>query len=186
MARSTSQSYATAQPTIVEPVVAKHPRRSNVTLILGPGRVVPGDPLRSKLAHAAPNPRARDWFAQGGPGRGLTLFRSLLTMRCVARKRSHETKLLLQMLLDAPMDETYGLEVVRATGLAAGSAYVILRRLEDEGLLDSRWEELDSSDAGRPPRRYYRLNGEGRRVAQRETAPQRRALRSLAPGWTAA
>jgi PadR family transcriptional regulator PadR len=104
----------------------------------------------------------------------------------MARKRSHETKLVLQMLLDAPTDEVYGLEVVRAAGLAAGSAYAILRRLEDQGLLDSRWEELDGSEAGRPPRRYYRLNGEGRRVAFRETAEERRALRSLAPGWKAA
>jgi PadR family transcriptional regulator PadR len=102
----------------------------------------------------------------------------------MARKRSHETKLVLQMLLDAPTAETYGLEVVRATGLPAGSAYAILRRLEDEGLLDSRWEDLDSSQAGRPPRRYYRLNGEGHRLAHRETAAQRSALRSLAPGWS--
>lgn len=104
-------------------------------------------------------------------------------MRSMARKRSHETKLVLQMLLDAPTDETYGLRVVRATGLPAGSAYAILRRLEDEGLLDSRWEELDRAEAGRPPRRYYRLSGEGRRVAHRETAAERRALRFLAPGW---
>jgi DNA-binding PadR family transcriptional regulator len=103
----------------------------------------------------------------------------------MARKRSHETKLLLQMLLDAPTHETYGLEVVRATGLPAGSVYAILRRLEDEGLLDSHWEELDRSDAGRPPRRYYRLTGEGQRVAHHETAAQRYALRSLARGWSA-
>jgi len=104
----------------------------------------------------------------------------------MARKRSHETKLVLQMLLDAPADEAYGLEVVRATGLPAGSAYAILRRLEDEGLLWSRWEELDSADAGRPPRRYYRLSGSGRRVAQHETAGERHALRLLAPGWSSA
>jgi len=103
----------------------------------------------------------------------------------MARKRSHETKLVLQMLLDAPTEETYGLEVVRATGLPAGSAYAILRRLEDEGLLDSRWEDLDSSDVGHPPRRYYQLNAEGYRIANHETALQRPALRSLAPGWSA-
>lgn len=103
----------------------------------------------------------------------------------MARKRSHETRLVLQILLDAPTEETYGLEVVRATGLAAGSVYAILRRLEDEGLLDSRWEDLDTSDAGRPPRRYYRLNGEGRRIAYCETESQHGALRSLAPGWSA-
>ena len=104
----------------------------------------------------------------------------------MARRRSHETKLVLQILLDAPTDEAYGLQIVRATGLPAGSAYAILRRLEDEGLLDSRWEQLDSTAAGRPPRRYYRLNANGYRVAQQETTDQRPALRSLAPGWNPA
>jgi PadR family transcriptional regulator PadR len=107
-------------------------------------------------------------------------------MHGMARKRSHETKLVLQMLLDAPTDETYGLRVVRATGLPAGSAYAILQRLEHEGLLESRWEDLDTTEAGRPARRYYRLSGEGRRIAHRETAAERQALRFLAPGWGAA
>lgn len=100
------------------------------------------------------------------------------------RKKSHQAKLILQVLLDSPADETYGLEVVRASGVPAGSAYAILRRLEDEGLLDARWEEIDEAAEGRPPRRYYRLNGEGRRVAHEETADDGVALRMLAPGWS--
>lgn len=103
----------------------------------------------------------------------------------MARKRSHQTKLILQVLLDAPADEAYGLEVVRASGVPTGTAYTILRRLEDEGLLDGRWEQISPQDEGRPPRRYYRLNGEGRRLAHRETADDCRALRLLVPGWTA-
>jgi DNA-binding PadR family transcriptional regulator len=102
----------------------------------------------------------------------------------VPRKRSHETKLVLQVLIDAPTDEVYGLQVTRATALTPGSAYAILRRLRDEGLLVGRWEQVDPSEQGRPPRYYYRLTAEGRRVAQRETAEQRGALRALAPGWT--
>ncbi|HTA12711.1 MAG TPA: helix-turn-helix transcriptional regulator [Solirubrobacteraceae bacterium] len=101
----------------------------------------------------------------------------------MARKRSHQTKLILQVLLDAPNDEVYGLRVVRASGVPAGTTYAILRRLEDEGLLDGRWEQISPEDEGRPPRRYYKLNGEGRPIAHRETAEQRRALRLLAPGW---
>lgn len=91
----------------------------------------------------------------------------------------------MRVLLDAPADEVYGLQVTRATGLKPGSAYAILRRLEDEGLLDGRWEQVDPAEQGRPPRYYYRLNAEGRRVAQRETAEQRVALQSLVPGWSA-
>ena len=101
----------------------------------------------------------------------------------MARKRSHQTKLILQVLLDSPADEVYGLEVVRASGVPAGTSYAILRRLEDEGLLEGRWEQISPEEEGRPPRRYYRLNGEGRKVAHRETADDRRALRLLAPGW---
>jgi PadR family transcriptional regulator PadR len=104
----------------------------------------------------------------------------------MARKRSHQTKLILQVLLDAPADEAYGLEVVRASGVPAGTAYAILRREEDAGLLDGRWEQISPEDEGRPPRYYYRLNGEGRRVAHRETAHDRQALQLLVPGWNCA
>jgi PadR family transcriptional regulator, regulatory protein PadR len=103
----------------------------------------------------------------------------------MARRRSHQAKLILQVLLDAPADEAYGLEVVRASAVPAGTAYAILRRLEDEGLLDGRWEQISPENEGRPPRYYYRLNGEGRRVAHRETEDDRRALRLLSPGWRA-
>lgn len=103
----------------------------------------------------------------------------------VPRKRSHQTKLIFQVLLDAPDDEAYGLEVVRASGVGAGTAYAVLRRLEDEGFLDGRWEQISPEDEGRPPRRYYRLTGEGRHVAKRETAQHHDALRLLVPGWAA-
>ncbi len=100
------------------------------------------------------------------------------------RRRSHQTKLILQTFLDAPAGESYGLEVVHASGVAVGTTYAILRRLEDEGLLDGRWEEMAPESEGRPPRRYYRLNGKGRKIAQRETEDERRALRLLMPGWS--
>jgi len=101
------------------------------------------------------------------------------------RKRSHETKLVMQVLLDAPSEEVYGLQVTRATGLSPGSTYAILRRLRDEGLLTGWWERIDAAEQGRPPRYYYRLTPEGRRVAQRETARERGALHGLMPGWAA-
>jgi PadR family transcriptional regulator PadR len=102
------------------------------------------------------------------------------------RKSSHQTKLILQVLLDAPENEVYGLEVVRASGVATGSCYAILRRLEEEGLLDGRWETLDAAEVGRPPRYYYRLNATGRKVALSVTESERRALRLLVPGWSMA
>ena len=64
-------------------------------------------------------------------------------------------------LLDDPSGDVYGLELARSTGLKTGTVYPILERLEAEGLVDSRWEQIDPACAGRPRRRFYRLNGYG-------------------------
>jgi PadR family transcriptional regulator PadR len=79
--------------------------------------------------------------------------------------------------------EAYGLEVCGASGVGPGTAYAILRRLEDEGFLEGRWERLDARDAGRPPRRYYRLTPHGASAARRETESDADAVRRPAPGW---
>ena|ERR1700754_3067158 len=100
------------------------------------------------------------------------------------RRRSHQTKLVFQSFLDAPSDETYGYELAKATGLASGVIYPILRRLEDEGLIESRWEEITAPDSSPRRRRFYKLTGEGRRVARTETAKETTALRLLSPGWS--
>jgi DNA-binding PadR family transcriptional regulator len=99
------------------------------------------------------------------------------------RRPSHQTRLVLQALLDAPGDETYGYELSKAAGLPSGVLYPILRRLEQQDVIRSRWEQAGGS-AGRRPRRYYRLTGVGERVARDATGPDAEALRSLVPGWT--
>lgn len=86
-------------------------------------------------------------------------------------------------MMEAPADETYGFELVKATGLPSGSVYPILRRLEDRGWLTAREEVIDPS-ARRPRHRvYYRLTAEGHRVAREATRDHAAALRSLSPGW---
>lgn len=56
----------------------------------------------------------------------------------------------------------YGFDIMDATGLPDGTVYPILRRLESRGLLRAYWEqEEDARLAGRPPRRYYELTGDG-------------------------
>ncbi len=103
----------------------------------------------------------------------------------MARRPSTQTCLVFDAFLSAPGDETYGFALAEATGLPSGTIYPILRRLEDEGLIKSRWAEVDSGPQRRR-RRYYALTGEGRRAAHRATAAQREALRLLAPGWSRA
>jgi DNA-binding PadR family transcriptional regulator len=58
----------------------------------------------------------------------------------------------------------YGFDTMDATGLPSGTVYPALRRLEDEGLVRSRWERAAlAHDEGRPPRRYYEISAAGER-----------------------
>lgn len=98
---------------------------------------------------------------------------------------THHTKLVLSVLLDAPTKESYGFELSRASGLPSGTIYPILRRLEDEGWLTSRWEDISQEQEGRRRRRYYRLSGHGASMARSAVAEQAHGLRLLMPGWAA-
>lgn len=61
----------------------------------------------------------------------------------------------------------YGFEIMDATGLASGTVYPILRRLEEAGMLSARWERpADAHDEQRPPRRYYQITGAGRQAVR--------------------
>jgi DNA-binding PadR family transcriptional regulator len=53
---------------------------------------------------------------------------------------------------------------------AHGTLYKALGRLEELGLVASRWEEPGAGVEGRPRRRLYELTGEGARAAERARA----------------
>ena len=56
----------------------------------------------------------------------------------------------------------FGFDIMAATGLTSGTVYPTLDRLEDQGLLRSRWEpEADAHREGRPARRYFGLTAAG-------------------------
>lgn len=63
----------------------------------------------------------------------------------------------------------YGFELVqqlsRADGLltSEGTIYPLLSRLRREGLVETEWRESTSG----PPRKYYRLTGDGRAALER-------------------
>lgn len=60
----------------------------------------------------------------------------------------------------------HGFEILDVTGLRAGTVYPVLRRLEENRLVASSWEDAERARAqGRPARRNYRLTSEGRRTA---------------------
>jgi PadR family transcriptional regulator PadR len=72
----------------------------------------------------------------------------------------------LAVLLNEPDGEHYGLRLMQQTGVASGTLYPVLVRLQDAGWLTARWEDEDPVEAGRPVRRYYQLTAEGITQAQ--------------------
>ncbi|TNB48142.1 PadR family transcriptional regulator [Martelella lutilitoris] len=74
-----------------------------------------------------------------------------------------QTRRVLSAILERPFDRFSGAEISKATGLASGSLYPILMRLERAGWLHSEWEAGDPKALGRPRRRYYKLSADGAR-----------------------
>jgi PadR family transcriptional regulator len=84
---------------------------------------------------------------------------------------------LLAALLAAHLrgEELHGYALMKRAGLTGPSTYRGLDRLEDEHLVDARWEELPAGDE-RPRRCYYRLNTAGAEAARRLLAERRPAV----------
>ncbi len=97
----------------------------------------------------------------------------------MAPRMTLPTQLVLAVLLGDPDRELYGYEIGGAAGLPSGTVHPILARLEGCGWLESRWEEVDPQQAGRPARRYYRLTGSGVGESQRELARAHRSRRRI-------
>ena len=94
-------------------------------------------------------------------------------------------RVLLAFLAD-PAAPRYGYDLMKAASLQSGTLYPLLARLEHQKLVVSAWATPEQE--GQRPRKYYRLTGEGIRVARLELArvsrhqhvPDRRG--QLAPG----
>src|SRR4051794_5920846 len=61
----------------------------------------------------------------------------------------------LDALMSSSRAKLSGSEIARVTGLASGTLYPILFRLERAGWLSSHWEEEDPQVLRRPRRRLY-------------------------------
>ena len=75
------------------------------------------------------------------------------------RNSSRQVRVLFGELLKAPQEWRHGYELSLSTNLVSGTLYPLLIRLNEQGLLEARWEEPDQP--GRPPRRAYRLTIRG-------------------------
>jgi len=96
-------------------------------------------------------------------------------MAGLTRRPSAQTIAVLSALSDARRQWRYGLELAAATGLKSGSLYPILARLDERGLVESKW--LAPEKPGRPARHAYRITAAGRTALQAaQQQPQARAL----------
>lgn len=75
---------------------------------------------------------------------------------------------LFAIMLRDPTGQHYALELSREARVNVGSIYAILARLEQNGIVTAKFEDIDPVEVGRPPRRYYSFTAEGRRFAQSE------------------
>jgi len=78
----------------------------------------------------------------------------------MSRRHSDQTRAVLAELAADPAVDRYGYELAKATGLASGTLYPILMRLEQRGLVEARWEVTSR------PRHVYRLTRDGLAAAQ--------------------
>lgn len=82
-----------------------------------------------------------------------------------AVRMSLQTLRVLEVFLENPAEQRSGADVHQECGIASGTLYPILLRLEAAGWFVSRWESIDPSTVGRPRRRLYRLTSTGQRRA---------------------
>ncbi|RPI23672.1 MAG: PadR family transcriptional regulator [Actinobacteria bacterium] len=85
------------------------------------------------------------------------------------RRPSRQTAAVLAALAAGP-GWRHGYDLARETGLASGTLYPVLMRLEERGYLESRWSE---GIEGRPRRHLYRITAAGLRYAAGAAGPAR-------------
>ena len=79
----------------------------------------------------------------------------------------------------------YGFDIMTITGLASGTVYPALRRIEGAGFVVSKWERSNvAQQEQRPLRKYYEVTRSGR-SALAEARQRFRLLAQLEPLATA-
>jgi PadR family transcriptional regulator, regulatory protein PadR len=91
---------------------------------------------------------------------------------------SYSAALILQAVANS---YRYGFDIMDVTGLPSGTIYPALRRMEEAGLVRSRWEtENTAHREGRPARKYYEITDPGH-DALVEALKRYRLLEQLMP-----
>ncbi len=88
----------------------------------------------------------------------------------------------LKVFLEDPDQPRYGFELMKLTGMASGSLYPMLARLEAAGWLARGREDIDPRAAGRPARTNYMITGAAASTARVQLAALSDQFRPPAPG----
>jgi len=87
----------------------------------------------------------------------------------------------LKVFLQDPGQPRYGFELMKLTGLASGSLYPMLAKLEGAGWLTRGKEDIDPRAAGRPARMNYTITGAAASAAHIQLAALSEQYRPPAP-----
>ena len=88
----------------------------------------------------------------------------------------------LKVFLEDPGQPRYGFELMKLTGMASGSLYPMLAKLEGAGWLTRGKEEIDPRAAGRPARLHYTITGAAASAARVQLAALSEQYRPPVPG----
>jgi PadR family transcriptional regulator, regulatory protein PadR len=67
----------------------------------------------------------------------------------------------LRVFLENPKQQLAGVDIQKQSGVPTGTLYPIVLRFESAGWLESKWEDIDPKEAGRPRKRFYWLTADG-------------------------
>ena len=88
----------------------------------------------------------------------------------------------LKVFLEDLDQPRYGFELMKLTGMASGSLYPMLARLEGAGWLSRGKESIDPRSAGRPARTNYMITGAAASAARVQLAELSERYRPPVPG----
>ena len=89
--------------------------------------------------------------------------------------------MVLKVFLGDPDQPRYGFELMKLTGMASGSLYPMLAKLEMAGWLTRGKEDIDPRAAGRPARTNYTITGTAASAARTQLAALSERFRPPAP-----
>jgi DNA-binding MarR family transcriptional regulator len=133
------------------------------------------------------NPGQRQWFSRDvtstlmGQATSYLTYVDIYMYRWYAMKKNYLSYTMALTLQAIENGYGYGFDIMTVTGLASGTVYPALRRLEDAEFVSSKWEKASVAQAElRPPRKYYEVTKAGRTVLA-EARQRFRLLSQLEP-----